>query len=266
MKKLLASALLPFLASCSSGHILHWSGGSTGSVTLLRAAGGEGSLGVGSGPIGSELYPGELVHVSFLAPGAALLTTEDVLANGEAASIPFGAQYGVVALDPPRDFGRFNYGGSWSKPTPFPFRALTLEPIDERYVRFVDFHALATSRPEADELARKFLGQRVRDTPPAGVTVGAHVYVVMGARALFVTLLSIPGPTWVSLRVDSFSHSGLPGTTLQHLGPWTAVTIRVPFTSLSTPTGGGAIEAAFHVDRHRATPVDGSFTLELPPR
>lgn len=263
----LSTLLLGLLCSaCTSSHTFRWEGSGIGSVTLIREATGEAVLGVGSGATGSELYPGELVHVSFLGTDASLLSTEHLLADGDAVSVPFGARDALVALDPPRDYGRFSWGGSWTKPTPFSFRALSLEPVGGRYVRLVDFRALATSRPEADALALAFLRQGFRDAPPAGVSVGTYVFVTLATRNAYVSLATIPGPTWASLQVDAYSHAGLQGISLQHVGPWTLVTFPVPLADLNYRRAyGGQVLGQLAMLRADGGALDGRLHLQVGP-
>lgn len=264
MDRLTLLVLASALSSCT-GSVLRWSGGTTGSVTSIREASGEAVLAVGAGPVGSEIYPGELVHVSFLASGARVLETQDALTDGEAVAVPFDAQDAVVALDPPRELGRFGWGGTWTKPTPFSFRALSLVPVDGKYARFVDFRALATSRAQADALALRFLAAPFPSAPPAGVSIGAYAFAARAPQTLVVTLASLSPPTWASLVVDSYSHAGLAGLALEHAGPWWALTFRVPLSALSYRRAtGGEVRLEFHELRPDGQ-VDGSFLVQLAP-
>jgi len=263
----LVRVLVPFLtigASACGAYGFEWNGGALGGLGVLHEADGTAVGYVRSGA-GGELYSGEPVHVHVLGARAVVLSSEDVLADGEPVGLPPEALEVLVALDPASVWsGRSNWGGSWQRPSVWSYRVVPAHPIGAQRGRVVDFRVLAISRAEADLVALKFLAADVKAGPPAGVSVGLYLVVQPASGWLLVSHASIEPPTWASLRVGPWSHAGLPGTQLVHVGPWSVVTFRVPPWAVGwTPILGADVQAETFELRQGGASFGGMLRLSI---
>jgi hypothetical protein len=268
MKRLVALLSVFALTACGS-YTLEWDGGTLGGVSLVHEAGlGKSLVRIRSGaPVAAELFPGELVHLTFLAKGALPLGTIELLADGDGAIVPPEAVEALIALDPPATFGRFSYGGSWNRPVSWPYRLFPVAGLELSRARVIDFRVSAVTRAVADQRALEFLRRAPSDPVSLDVTAGLHVTTWKGSKSFWcVQVASLKAPTYASLTVNGWSHSGLPGTTYTKTGAWYFVTFAVPNWVVGyRPAVGGPVSGEVHVLKEDGEHAEGTFALQLAP-
>jgi len=265
--KFLASCAL--LSACSQQ--LTYSGSDLGAVTHIRETDGTAVLMVSSAEPGGRLSPGEPVQVLYLDAGRALIVQEPQVleVDGEALATPPEAAEALLCFEPaspPAGGGTFGYGGGSSSPRGWPYRLVTLDGQARPWSRFVDFTARARSRTQADALALLFLKAPWQQAPPQGITVGAYALARAEQQGLYLLMLSLDGPTYAAVQLNSWSHQGLPGMRLGYTAPWWCVMAYIPWPGFQyRPRLGGSNHIEFHLLNGTGTHHEGVLQLELGP-